>query len=185
MPVMMMMRVISAHSSSTTSSPECESQSTAGETTTNQQSQSAPYPPGHELSEADSFQFSDKEHQPGPSGLSGRTQFQGLIGLTTTPPNTLATMLTPSPTTCVATTSTITNAAWNTVPVSKVSNTTTYTKEAEDSVQVHVQPRPQVRVCRAGATGGQSHEDTETEALATVARVLGAYQQNQVQMGKL
>lgn len=46
---------------------------------------------------------------------------------------------------------------------------------------------PQVRVCMAGGrqTGGQSQEDNETEARATVETVLVAYQQNHGQMGQL
>lgn len=66
-------------------------QATAGENTTNQQSQSPS--PERELSDADSLCFSDEEHQPGPSGLPGRTPIQGLIvpTNTTTTTNTAAT----------------------------------------------------------------------------------------------
>ncbi|XP_078520274.1 uncharacterized protein LOC144785024 isoform X7 [Lissotriton helveticus] len=141
----------------------------------------------HELSDAYSLQFSDEQHQPGPSGLPGHTQSQSLFG-TTTPTTTTSTAATTklslAPTTCAAT---ITTTACNTVSVSEVTSTTTRNEDAGDSMSVRVQPRPQVRVYRAGgrATGCQSQEDTETEPLATVTRVLGAYQHNQGQMGQV
>ncbi|XP_078534937.1 uncharacterized protein LOC144821591 isoform X4 [Lissotriton helveticus] len=167
-------------------------QATAVENNTNQQSQSPP--PERELSNADSLCFLDEEQQPGPLGLSGRTSSPALIvpttaATTTTTINTPATTttLTPATTTCAVATATINTAACNTVPGSVVTNTTTQADDAGDSVWVCQQPMPQVHVSRAGgrATGGQLHEDTETEAQATIERVLAACQQNQGQMGQV
>ncbi|XP_078506453.1 uncharacterized protein LOC144765484 [Lissotriton helveticus] len=87
-----------------------------------------------------------------------------------------------SPTTQTpAVTSTITTAVSNTVHVSVAAN------NIRDTVQRQDQASPQAHGSRVGGrpTGGQSQEDNETEAQATVQTVLGAYQQNQGQMGQV
>lgn len=143
-----------------------------------------PHPEG-DLSEAESLRMSDVEDRPGCSGVASQPQSQDLT-VPTTPltPTTAATTLIPVKPTCVPASTSTTATASKTVPEAVAPKTTSHHQDAGDSVQGQVLAPPQARVCREGGRAplGQSQVETETEAMAKLNTVLGAYQQNQGQM---
>lgn len=139
------------------------------------------------LSDADPHTVLDEDQQGGPSGVSGTNMSQPLI-VPTTPTTTRATttVLPPATTTYVASTSTVTTASCDTQPTTVVSNTSTQSQQARGSVRAQRGTTTQVRDRRAGGRTpvAETHQDNDPEDLTTIARVLGAYQQNQGVMGQ-